>query len=88
MAPNGVVQVMNYNTRSPAGDVHLLGGIISKGTEHLELLLQIEMVIPYQRLVMVEISGMIIECVLGMHLHISLLLIELFRKVILKPRDG
>ncbi len=30
MAPNGVVQVANYNTRSPAGDVHLLGGIISK----------------------------------------------------------
>jgi hypothetical protein len=30
MSPNGVVQVMNYNTRSPAGYVHLLGGIISK----------------------------------------------------------
>lgn len=30
MAPNGVVQVANYNTRTPAGDVHLLGGIISK----------------------------------------------------------
>lgn len=30
MAPNGVVQVANYNTRPPAGDVRLLGGIISK----------------------------------------------------------
>lgn len=30
MAPKGVVQVYNYNTRAPAGDVHLLGGIISK----------------------------------------------------------
>ncbi|PNV80311.1 MAG: DUF4900 domain-containing protein [Dictyoglomus turgidum] len=30
MAPNGVVQVANYSTRPPAGDVHLLGGIISK----------------------------------------------------------
>lgn len=30
MAPNGVVQVANYNTRTPAGDIHLLGGIISK----------------------------------------------------------